>query len=92
MMLPSNPRFAELKAVPIFNGVQVVANVMRDAGLQFPDKALKHAHLDNGHESGIFQGLDVPRDGREVVVKAGKAPVRAEFAFKMVSSHESRSM
>ncbi len=86
MMLPSNTSFTELEAVSIFKGVHGVTHVMRDVGLQFADESLKNPHLCTGYESGMFQGLHIPRDGREVMVEIGKALVRSELAFKMVSS------
>ena len=86
VVVTRNTGLAEVEAVTIFNSVHVVTDVMADLRLQFADQPLEHAHFDNRHESGIFQGLDVPRDGREMMVKAGKAPVCPELAFKMMSS------
>lgn len=87
VMLPSNTRLAEVEAVTIFKGVHVVAHVMRDVRLQFADKPLKHTHLGNGHEPGMFQSPAVPCDGREAAVKVVQTLVRLQLSSKMVRSH-----
>jgi hypothetical protein len=85
-MFPGDTHFAEFEAVPVFKIVHLFGHIMRDERLQFTDKALKDSHFVNRHESGIFQGSDMPRDGREVAVNVVQAAVGFKLAFKMVSS------
>jgi hypothetical protein len=89
MMFPSDTSLTELEAITVFKAVHAFSNVMQDERLQLTDKPLEDSHFENRHEPGIFELPNMPRDGREVMIEAGKALVCPELAFKMVSSQVS---
>lgn len=85
-MISGNPHFAKFKHVLIFQRVHVVADIMGDFGLQFADIPLKDAHFHEGHESGVFQDVDVTRYCVKVFVDAGKGLIRFQLSPTMVPS------
>ena len=86
VMFPSNASLPKPEHIFILNRMHFVHNVMTDLRLQFSDEPLKHAHFDNGHESGLLQSPAVASDGREVMIDGRKVVVRPEFSSKMVPS------
>ena len=86
MMLPLNTGFAEVKPVFLLDSIHSVNNGMTDLRLQFPDKPIEYAHLDNGHEAQVLQKPALAGDDIKGLVERVKTSVSPSLPFKMVSS------
>ena len=86
-MFPVDTGFAEVEHIFIFHATHLVNDRMTDLRLQFADKSVECAHLDNGHEAQVFQHPALAGNDVESVIERVKTSVRASLPFKMVSSH-----
>ena len=87
MAFPIDARFAEVEHVFVFHSMHLVHHCMTDLRLQLADKAIKDAHLDNGHKAQSFQKPALPGNSVECLIENMKTSVRSSLPFKMVSSH-----
>ena len=86
MMFPICASLAKAEHIAVFNCIHLVENGMGNVSLQFADKIMKDAHLDNGHKAQAFQKPALAGSSIKRLVEDVEATIRPGFAFKMVYS------
>ena len=86
-MLPMNSGLTKPEHVAVFCAAHLAHDGMTDLRLQFADKAIKDAHLDNRHKAQLLQTPAMARDRIKGFVENVETSVGAGFPLKIVNSH-----
>jgi hypothetical protein len=86
VMFPINASSAIAEHIRVFDAVHSIYNVMGNLRLQFQHKTTEHIDLLDWQESRLLQDSDMIGNRSKGPIDTVERLIRAQFAFKMVSS------